>query len=380
MLHVQQFLSDQVRNGLTPLEAFDKLEADFAITSRKYPEEGIALLDYDMIESPKLHPIVIECRSLILNIETFEVVSRKFNRFFNYGESPEYYTDFNWSSSLVMEKCDGSLIGVYYYNGKWNISTRGMAFAEGNTPLNAGTFADAVVSAFGFNDEKWQDLLSQIFNRDCTYIFEYTSPLNRVVTPYTKTEMVLLGISSKLDVIYTVEDMSALVQKMQYLGLSVRMPKLYPMTASPAELLDTANSLEGLAEGFVVWDTVTNKRYKIKSKLYVVAHSMKGNDPLPTRKNLLTLYFIGELDEFISYFPEYKDLATNVTNEVSGVLHELNTAWEANKHIESQKEFAMAIKNVKFNGVLFSARKTKTTPHAAFAEINTDRKVNMFLG
>lgn len=86
MLNVQKFLIDQKDKGLTTAQSFEQLTEQFAIKVKHYEEDGIVLLDYHMLDSPKMHPIVIECRSLILDYCTFEVVSRKFDRFFNYLE------------------------------------------------------------------------------------------------------------------------------------------------------------------------------------------------------------------------------------------------------------------------------------------------------
>ncbi len=70
------------KNGLAALEA------EFAIKSKLY-EEGLIVLNYDQIYSaPKAHPIVVECRGLILDTD-FNVVSRSLDRFFNYGEQPD---------------------------------------------------------------------------------------------------------------------------------------------------------------------------------------------------------------------------------------------------------------------------------------------------
>jgi hypothetical protein len=60
-----------------------KLVSEFGIKVKEY-DEGLLVLNYDLIESPKSHPIVMECRSLILD-KQFNVVSRSFDRFFNLG-------------------------------------------------------------------------------------------------------------------------------------------------------------------------------------------------------------------------------------------------------------------------------------------------------
>lgn len=47
--------------------------------------DTLYLLDYNQIDSPKTDPIVCECRSLIIDSD-YNVVSRSFDRFFNYSE------------------------------------------------------------------------------------------------------------------------------------------------------------------------------------------------------------------------------------------------------------------------------------------------------
>ena len=119
---VQKFLEAKVSSGLSNIQAFECLNTELGIKVKHYDDKGITLLDYDQIESPKTHPIVIECRSLILHTDDFSLVSMKFPRFFNLGENPEYYKDFNWEDAVALEKLDGSLVGVYCLQGNWYIS------------------------------------------------------------------------------------------------------------------------------------------------------------------------------------------------------------------------------------------------------------------
>lgn len=381
MINTYKYLTTLKATGLSSVECFAKLTEELAITAKHYPE-GITLLDYDMCDSPKMHPIVIECRSLILETETFECVSKKFNRFFNYGECPEFYSDFNWQSANVMEKADGSLIGIYNYNGTWYVSTRGMAFAEGNTQLNDGsTFRDGVMDAFGFKtDEEFQNFMDDNFHKNSTLIFEYTSPFNRVVTPYTEPMMVLLGGTSNAHPLeLEPNELEDIVEVFVDDGYNVRLPKMYPMSEKSDELVAMANSLTDLQEGFVVWDSSSGKRVKIKAATYLVAHSLRGNDPLPTKKNLLKLLFSGDMDEFLAYFPEWAEKANAVRDEVHNTLATLATTYESTKDIESQKDFAIAIRDVKHNGILFAARKTSNTLFKVFYDLDVEKKIRMFL-
>ena len=373
MLEVQKFLNTCVyERGMTSQEALAELTSQFAIKVKHYEEEGIVLLDYHMIDSPKLHPIVIECRSLILGFNTWRVVSRKFDRFFNYGEALDYYHDFDLSRSVIMEKADGSLIGVYYHNGKWHISTRGMAFAEGEHVMG-GTFREKVLDAFSTPEEEFQQAFDG-FPRDTTFVFEYTSPENRIVTKYEEPLMVLLSANNgevewEYDVAY---------KELYLMGLKFRPVVTYNASDMDA-VVQLANSLPNLQEGFVIYDPVSKKRMKVKSSLYVVAHAIRGNDPLPTKKNLLNLLFTGELDEFIAYFPEWSEKAEEVRAEVLTMQYDLAEAWDTHQQIEEQKDFALAIKNVKHNGILFQARKANIDIAEVWKNLDVQKKINMFI-
>lgn len=382
MLEVQKFLEAKVSSGLSNLQAFECLNTELGIKVKQhYDDKGITLLDYDQIDSPKTHPIVIECRSLILYTDDFSLVSMKFPRFFNLGENPEYYKDFDWKKSIVFEKLDGSLVGVYCLQGNWYISTRGMAFAEGNNQLGDGTFQQDIIEAFGLSSyDEFNERFKSFYDEAFTFIFEYCSPRNKVVTPYDKPIMVLTGITNRDDDSnYCLEDLKYACWKMKEVsGLNVRLPEIYDFNDID-NLVKKANELEGLKEGFVVWDEATNKRCKIKSSTYVLAHSLLGNDSVPTRKNMLKLVFTGEVDEFVSYFPEWKDDVDSILDEVKDFKENLNETYDKVKHLESQKDFALAVKDTHGNNFLFSARKQNKTVNQVITECPADKLINLFI-
>ena len=371
MLNVQKFLLAQKEQGLSNAQAFEQLTEQFAIKVKHYEDERIVLLDYHMIDSPKMNPVVIECRSLILQFDTFGVVSRKFDRFFNYGEALEYYHDFDLSRSVIMEKADGSLIGVYHHKGKWHISTRGMAFAEGEHVMG-GTFREKVLDAFNTSEEEFQQIFDG-FTKDTTFVFEYTSPENRIVTKYEEPLMVLLSANNA----ETEWEYSVAYKELYLMGLKFRPVVTYKASDMDA-VVQLANSLPNLQEGFVIYDPVSKKRMKVKSSLYVVAHSIRGNDPLPTKKNLLRLLFTGELGEFCAYFPEWSEKALDIQREVDNAYRELAIAWGKYKELESQKDFALAIKDVPYNGILFQARKMNKTVNESWNDWPLEKKISMF--
>ena len=59
------------------------LKEQLGIKITDYEQERLLVLNYCQINSPKNHPVVKECRQLILDYD-LNVVSRSFDRFFKY--------------------------------------------------------------------------------------------------------------------------------------------------------------------------------------------------------------------------------------------------------------------------------------------------------
>lgn len=370
MMKVQEYL----QSG----KSFDDLKTEFGIKVREYPEDNLVLLDYDQIESPKSHPITIECRSLILNYYG-EVVSRSFDRFFNAGECPDFYQDFEFERSVIFEKADGSLIKVYYnpHTDRWEISTRGMAKAEGEHQFG-GTFRSKVLEAFGFKDEEAFQEYFRTEYHEYTFIYEFCSPENRIVTRYPEAHMVLLGVrSNKCGRFLSLEAMKT----QQYIqgtahSLNVRMPKVYKANTL-ADLLEAAKELPNLEEGYVVWDVNSGKRMKIKSPTYVIAHKMRGETGL-TPKNILSLLLEGDEEEYLAYFEEDRKHFEDPKQYITDLENQMQTVWETVKDIEGQKDFALRVAHLPFSGVLFQARKLNNQcPVKTFHGMDLNKKLKL---
>lgn len=97
MLELQKFLQ------VNPLSSLDQF-AIKATRHRKYP--NLVLFKYHQKDSPMKEKIVQESRGIILDeAEDWEVVSRGFNKFFNYEEFLAAPID--WASAVIQEKLDG---------------------------------------------------------------------------------------------------------------------------------------------------------------------------------------------------------------------------------------------------------------------------------
>lgn len=192
MMNVQKFIRE---NG------WQALKDQLFIEVKEY-DCGLRVLNYNMIETPRNHPVADECRGLILDQDA-NVVSRSFNRFYNYGEAGTD-TSFSFDNVVVFGKEDGSLVKMYWcpQTNRWEISTRGTAFAEaphvfGSLDRQNWSFRDAILDALNVNEEEFQRNMS-LFDKDFTYIGEYVSFMNRIVTLYPEPKVILLSVRNNL--------------------------------------------------------------------------------------------------------------------------------------------------------------------------------------
>lgn len=364
---------------------WEALEAEpLNIKIRYYKEVGIAVLNYSQIESPKNHPIVVECRSLILSYPDGDVISRSFDRFYNHGECPDFYTDFDINRAQVFEKEDGSLIKVYWceQTSRWEISTRSQAFGEGEHLLG-GVFRDYVLKAMRLNEESFQEVMNLLCSNnpdrlDLTYNCELIGPSNRIVRQYTENEVVLLSIRmntgdyKEFDYSFVVEYAGVL----RDLGMNVRPVKVHAL-GSFEEIIENAKNLPCLEEGYVCFDPVSGKRVKLKNPSYVAIHHLRDNGT-PSMKRVFTLVLENEQDEYLGYFPEDRGLFEPAITAVADFKATLVETWEKVKDIEGQKDFAMVVKDLQGSGFLFKARQLKVCPTHVFDEADMNKRLGVF--
>ena len=166
------------------------------------------MFSYDMIRSAMSSPIVQIARGIVIdlqkgilkdyltgdNIHT-RVVSRSFDKFFNYGEGNAAKIDWN-GKIFAREKLDGSLIKYTFdevYGEELWMTNNGFD-ARADLPCDLGdlvggyeTFQDLIdvaMSRFTYEQKQFMKKLGD----NMTFSFELTSPYNRIVVPYTETE------------------------------------------------------------------------------------------------------------------------------------------------------------------------------------------------
>lgn len=267
-------------------------------------DDNYILLKYSQIDSDFNEIICRECRGLILSKnDNYKPVRLAFYKFFNFGEP--FADRIHWRSCKTRMKIDGSMISAWYYNGEWHLSTSG-AIDAWKTPVNNSdnlTFGDVFEKALKNNNLTWNDLCSIMCKGYC-YTFELVSPETRVVIPYKKADLYLIGMRN----MNTLEELN--IEDVPFCKISgIKTPKLYDLSNAKA-CIQAAEHLGYNEEGYVVVDKYFH-RVKIKSPSYVAAHHLALNGA-PTEARIFDIVEKGEKDEFLAYFPEYKELFERV--------------------------------------------------------------------
>ena len=334
MLNVIEFLRNH---------SLEELTQQFAIRiTRHQTYPNLISLKYDQLSSLVTHPIVRECRGLILDESNhWQIVAMPYLRFFNYREKSADAID--WSTAQCFSKLDGCLTILYHYNNQWQVATSSTPDASGQ----AGTFKITFEKLFW---KVWQELGYQLpTDTDTCYLFELMTPYNRVVVRHDTNRLVLHGARNRL----TLQEYLPTEIAAQYGWESC---PVFPLNSLDA-ILKAAEALEATeAEGYVVCDR-NFSRIKVKAPAYVAMSYLK--DGFSVQK-LLEVIRSNEGEEFLAYFPEWRELYTKVQHSYQALIGQAEQVYEQVKDIPQQKDFALAVQPYPFAGVLFSMRTGQT--------------------
>ena len=362
MLHIQKFITEH-----SDWEALLQ-EKPYCITISRDVKFGhnLIMFKYSQIDSNFNEALVRECRGLILDEDTLEPICVPFFKFGNYGES--YCPEIDWKSCWVGEKLDGSLIKMSRIGDDILWSTNGTIDAF-KAPLAdqigcvAKSFGELAYFAVLDNYCKARNLsvsdcidsgcvdswLKSIVKPGFTYMFELTSPFNKVVVQWRETRLNFLGVRNN-------ETLQETYFSDHELRCIFNTPKVFPLR-SIDDCVKAANELDCNNEGFVVCDKNFN-RVKIKSPTYVALHHMKNNGVLSYERGI-EIVRGNELEEVLTYFPEFKDHLEQIKEKYDFLVSRLEASWDGFNTLVTalapRKEAAIWItKNFDIPGVGFA--------------------------
>jgi hypothetical protein len=331
-----------------------------AIRSTKFP--ALVLFKYDQIDSPMGERIVQQSRGVILNeLDNWGVVARPFDKFFNHGEG--HAATIDWLTARVQEKVDGSLMVMYAYQGDWHVATTGHPDAGGQVNGFPFTFAELFWETYHqqFSNGGRKARFPSPADADKCFMFELTTPFNRVVVRHQKPRLTYLGARDVNGKEYAPSE-----PNMYWYSRVEEFP-----LRSVEDVIATFKNMSPLSqEGYVIVDGRFN-RIKVKHPGYVALHHMKDSW-CPRR--MLEVIRTGETSEVLEAFPEYRAPFTDIQTKYNALVEELETAYSTLSGISEQKAFALEAQKSKVPSALFAMRRGwQPTIKAHLADIHIDK-------
>lgn len=264
-------------------------------------------------------------RGLVLDVEARCVVATPFTKFFNYQElldadgtqkDPYCVTYKPRIPNLgfeVFEKLDGSLVILFWYNGKWRTCTRGSFDSE------QAIWAQGVVNGLR------SDIQRRLY-RPCTYLLEAIYPENRIVVRYDSTRcgLVFLGGYYKSGSGVGELTYDEVRRVAEAVGWGVAKREAWDSIGS---LLAAAKELCANSEGWVL-RFENGFRVKIKGDEYCRIHKlvsritpiavwecMKVGEDLEAWRKELPEEFLGDFDLIVKLLKQELDNLTIVLDE-----------------------------------------------------------------
>jgi RNA ligase len=279
-------------------------------------------------------------RGIILDPKTKKIVSLTFPKFFNHNEVKGIEELLKGEKVVAQEKLDGSLISVWYhpYENLWKCTTKG------GLQSDVGKIAQAW---FDQNvDEKIMD------GSVLTYLFEFTSPENRVVVKYPYTGLTLLSG-------YYPDGSELSLDTARVLSKRMGVPVVKNFTFNGMEeLLEQSKTIGIDMEGWVV-RYANGHREKIKGDPYCRAHRIiSGITPVRVWESLLHK---DKMEELVSTIPEefrqdYYNIKMILLEQITNLINEIEEKVEEIKGLED-REVGLKYKGYKHLGLLFFVRK-----------------------
>ncbi len=247
-----------------------------------------------------------ECRGIIFDAVTGDIIRRPYHKFKNVNEAPETQADRIDLSRphRILEKLDGSMIAPFIVDGKMIWGTK-MGATDVAKP----------VEEFVKNNPQYVEFAHFMIGRGYTPIFEWCSRKQRIVLDYKEDQLILTAVRGIQDGLYA--HLGGLQDVGAYHNIPVvrafEMHKEMDMKA----FLEYVRDLEDL-EGFVVrFDD--GHMLKLKCHWYLQIH--KAKEAILQDRNIVELILEEHLDDIKAHLhAEDRDRLTQFESNFNGLM------------------------------------------------------------
>lgn len=265
----------------------------------KDQENGYKIVSYKK-DSLHKNPFYGKYRSVIFNKDK-QLVSVA-----PYKSDP--YLDAQRESVIIEEFVEGTMINLFYDDGKWEIATRGSVGAKSKFFTDAHlSFRSMFMEALSAACLELEGPLSfPNIPKNFCFSFVLQHPENMIVQ---KHNMARLYLTHAFEVNREKGEVTEInIRSIHFFPKQIRYPRIYPKsTSSVDELIRKHCSATSpfTTMGLVFRDLKTGERAKARNPAYEYARKLRGNQP-DNLFQYLTLWREKQLKEFLYFFPSFK--------------------------------------------------------------------------
>lgn len=303
----------------------------------------------DFSEEPTTAAILRECRGLVFDKEG-DIISRRFHKFFNYGERAELQgVELDLSSCRVTMKHDGSMVSPFPVLRKGGYGFRLMTKGGiTDVSLQAERFLSSMEKR---QFEAFREFFNACLDLNETPIFEYVAPSNRIVVKYDQPRFILIGIRRNFDGSYWE------CTGNRNTNAGAEAVNRWINLASGGSFENGLNEVEGLnktslqdlyhqirlmkgIEGFVL-RTRAGHRLKFKSEEYVLFHKTK--DSMSRECDVATMILTDKIDDLMGLLsPEDHAIVHRYTRSLLQSVDAFVRSVSLERNVwDTRKEFSL---------------------------------------
>ena len=295
--------------------------------------DGYIVANY-LVSGSATHPPVVdrqtaimrELRGLMFDHDG-NVISRRFQKFFNFGEREDVTTLDLSKPHTILEKLDGSMITPVWINGyiRWctkmgvtDVASQAEAFVAENSKYME--FAETLLPSY-------------------TPIFEWCSRSQRIVIDYPEDQLVLVAIREVSNGLYVVKELVEAIANQYDIPVVKAMAPMSNLDDFIVELRKRED-IEGVVIRFDDGHMV-----KIKTDAYITLHRAKSL--LENERDVVECVLTDKVDDLLAILPDTDkerlikfrdDVISDVNNVVFKVNYFLKKLREFNV---SRKQFSL---------------------------------------
>ena len=301
----------QCLEGFNNYDDSRKVLESHGLIVKDYSKYGMYLIKYNKDKSNMVNTDVQKCRGVVMTLDNriLCVPPSKSIDINYFMESVDNFTSIEFEEFI-----DGTMIQMFYFNDKWNLSTRSSIGANGRWHSKK-RFSELF-------EEASANLQKDKLEIDTCYTFVLNHPENQIVKKYEESNIVLVKATKIVG-----DDINNI--SLDDIDIGVDKPKKFQFTDLD-DAMKTCYQMNYDEQGLVL---KYNKdgvqiRSKIRNPKYNNAKMLRGNSN-NLKFQFLELRQQGFLNKYLELFPQYADEFDRYRNELFAVTDNLFNCYKA---------------------------------------------------